>query len=236
LILAAGNGDRFRDCSRRSKLLAPVAGTPLLIRTLLSAKRAGIAEVHLVLGYDAERVQRLATAQTPPGMRLHFHVNLRWRQENGVSVLAARAALHDRGFALLMGDHIFEPVVLNRLLSVPRSPGEALLAIDTQETAPDVVMEATKVKLRGERISAIGKTLYPFDALDTGLFVCDGSVFDALEDACEAGDTTLSGGISRLAARGLVRGIDIGEAKWCDIDTMGDLAAAEQLLDPVPAT
>ena len=34
IVLAAGNGDRFRQSSPRSKLLTPIAGTPLLSRTL----------------------------------------------------------------------------------------------------------------------------------------------------------------------------------------------------------
>jgi choline kinase len=233
LILAAGNGDRFRGSSRRSKLLAPLAGTPLLTRTLRSAKRAGIAEAHVVIGYDAERVQRLATSSSPRGLRLHFHLNPRWRQENGVSVLAAREAMQDRPFALMMGDHLFEPGVLRRLLRMSRAPGEALLACDAQETLPAIVEEATKVRMCGERVTAIGKALDPFDALDTGLFVCGSSLFGALLESCEAGDTSLSGGIARLSARGLVRGVDIGDAQWCDIDTVADLRMAEQLVTNV---
>jgi CTP:molybdopterin cytidylyltransferase MocA len=33
LVLAAGNGDRFRNPTRESKLLQPVLGRPLIIRT-----------------------------------------------------------------------------------------------------------------------------------------------------------------------------------------------------------
>jgi choline kinase len=88
--------------------------------------------------------------------------------------------------------------------------------------------------LDGDRVTAIGKTVEPFDALDTGLFVCQASVFEALDAACEDGDSTLSGGIRRLAARGLVRAVDIGAARWCDIDTVADLALAEQLLGSAP--
>ncbi len=96
--------------------------------------------------------------------------------------------------------------------------------------------EATKVRLEGDRIAAIGKDLVAFDALDTGLFVCSPLLFGALDEACAAGDTTLSGGIRRLAARGLMRARDIGDAEWCDIDTLADLETAEALLvEPEPA-
>jgi choline kinase len=78
---------------------------------------------------------------------------------------------------------------------------------------------------------AIGKTLMEYDALDTGLFVCAPSLFDALAAARAQGDTTLSGGIRILATRGLMRSFDIGDATWYDVDTIDDLHSAESLLD-----
>jgi choline kinase len=233
VILAAGNGDRFRNGSphsTQSKLLTPVAGTPLLIRTLRSAWEAGIAEAHLVLGYDADRVRALSVSGAPRGLTLHFHLNRNWHEENGLSVLAARAGVDGRSFALLMGDHIFEPRALHHLLRAPRHEEEALLCVDTQPAPPDVASEATKVRLVDGHVIAIGKTIEPYDALDTGLFICPPSVFDAIEASCADGDTTLSGGIRRLAARGLVRGVDVGPTRWWDIDTLDDLGMAEQLV------
>jgi choline kinase len=231
IVLAAGNGDRFQRTSRESKLLAPVAGTPLLIRTLRAARQAGIAEVHLVLGYDADRVRARADANVPDGLRLHFHMNRRWQQENGLSVLAARAGVDGQPFALLMADHVFDPSVLRRLLRHARRPGESLLGVDRHTRDPRITHEATKVQMRNGFVTAIGKELAPYDALDTGLFVCDSSVFDALNESCANGDSSLSGGIRYLAARGQVRGIDIGDTHWCDIDTVADLELAEQLVE-----
>jgi 1L-myo-inositol 1-phosphate cytidylyltransferase len=233
LVLAAGNGDRFRNGSSRSKLLTPVAGTPLLIRTLAAAQRAGITDAHIVLGYDADAVRGVALSHRPPGLRLHFHINEEWHLENGRSVLAARGLMNepfgDEPFALVMGDHVFESDVLCGLLRSPLAAGEALVGIDRFTTDSEFVSEATKVRVHQGRITAIGKKLDPFDALDIGLFVCQSSIFDALDASCRAGDSTLSGGIRRLAARGLVRGVDIGASRWCDIDTKNDLAMAEDM-------
>lgn len=235
IVLAAGNGDRFRNGSRHSKLATSIGGTPLLIRTLSSAHDAGITDAHLILGYDADFLRALAVAGAPAGLALHFHVNRLWHEENGRSVLQARSALVDNSFAILMGDHIFEPAALSALARVPRRRGDVLVGIDCHTTRPDVVREATKVRLNGERVTAIGKAIDPFDGLDTGLFVSDGLLFSAISDACAAGDTTLSAGITRLAAKGMVCGIDIGLAKWCDVDTIDDLTMAEELSEPVSA-
>lgn len=236
IILAAGNGDRFQNGSSENKLVRPVLGVPLIIRTLDSAARAGIRLIDLVLGYQAETVRRLVIREKPASITVRFHLNPRWHEENGLSVLAARAHLADGRFALLMGDHLFESETLMRLLATPAEPDESLLAVDRRLAPPSVTEEATRVRLDPDsRVVAIGKMIEPFDALDTGLFVCASSLFRALDDSCAAGDTTLSGGVRRLAARGLVRGIDIGDRTWFDIDTVADLENAEGVLSPQPA-
>ena len=234
VVLAAGNGDRFQNGTRRSKLLQPVLGRPLILRTLATAADAGITAFHIVVGYQAEALREAIARGAPRGTTVHFTYNPDWHLENGVSVLAVRDRLHDRRFALLMGDHVFEAAVLSRLLGMRVPENESVLAIDAGPVHPDVAAEATKVRLSGNRITAIGKDLVTYDALDTGLFVCAPALFPALEIARLGGDTTLSGGIRQLAARGLMRGADVGAATWCDIDTLEDLAAAETVLASTP--
>lgn len=229
-MLAAGNGDRFQNGTRQSKLLQPLLGQPLILRTIETARDAGICSFHIVVGYQADAVRAAIEQGAPAGVSIHFSANPDWHLENGVSVLAARRALESRRFALLMGDHLFEPGVLARLLTVETEGDESLLAVDTRPADPAVAAEATKVRLSGTRITAIGKDLAEYDALDTGVFVCAPPLFDALDASRRDGDTTLSGGIRRLAARRLMRGVDIGNAAWYDIDTVADLETAEGLL------
>jgi choline kinase len=230
IILAAGNGDRF-SFAGQSKLVKPVLGIPLIVRTVDSAAAAGITRADVVLGYCKDEVRALVERMAPPGIELYFHVNDRWHEENGLSVLAAREHYADRRFAVLMGDHLFESAALARLLAEPAVGGESLLGVDPRPASPAVADEATRVRRdRDGWIVGIGKMIEPYDGLDTGLFVCAPSLFRALEESCAAGDTTLSGGIRRLAAERLVRGVDLVDALWCDIDTVADLRAAEDLL------
>jgi 1L-myo-inositol 1-phosphate cytidylyltransferase len=226
IVLAAGNGDRFNDPQHRSKLLHEVQGRPLVLRTLTAARDAGLTTAHVILGYAAADVRRACEEGAPSGLRLVFHLNGQWQLENGVSVLAARGGVPDR-FAVLMGDHVFDSMVLARMRQLTIAEGDSLLAIDRRLDDPALVEEATKVLTEGDRIVAIGKDLRDFDALDTGLFICHAGVFDALADATHAGDTTLSGGIRRLAAAGRMRAMVIGDARWFDIDTRADLEAFE---------
>ena len=235
VILAAGNGDRFQTSTHDSKLLQPLLGRPILVRTLEAACEAGIRHATIVLGYQAERVRALAESRAPRRIAVDFVVNPQWRLENGVSALAARRAVGAERFALLMGDHVFEPQLLQRMLRLEVGPGESLLAIDARPATPEQASEATKVRLEGSRIVAIGKDLPQYDAIDTGVFVFSPELFDALECAQALGDTTLSGGVRQLAARGLMRGVEIGDATWCDIDTVDDLAMAEHALGAATA-
>jgi choline kinase len=230
LILAAGNGDRFKNGSSESKLLQPVLGQPLILRTLQGARAAGLTDVHVVLGYRAASVRAAIERGCPADTSVHFLHNPDWHLENGVSVLTARTALRDRRFALLMGDHLFEPPVLARLLRTAVDAGESVLAVDSTPAPPAIVAEATKVRMAGAHVTAIGKRLSPHHALDTGMFVCHPSLFAALDAAVASGDTTLSAGIRRLAENGTMRAVDVGRAAWFDIDTLDDLATAESKL------
>jgi choline kinase len=230
IVLAAGNGDRFHNRTRDPKLLHPFLGQPLLLRTLDTARDAGVDAITVVLGYQADRVRALVESALPPHVKISFALNPNWRLENGVSVLAARPFIAADRFAVLMGDHVFEPAVLRGLLQFSMHRDESVLAVDARPVAPAVAAEATKVRRDDSRIVAIGKDLVDYDALDTGMFVCSPLLFDALETSRALGDTTLSGGIRQLAARGLMRAAEVGDATWCDIDTVSDLEAAESAL------
>ena len=190
VILAAGNGDRFQNSTRQSKLLQPVLGQPLIIRTLTTAIDAGVTSLDIVLGYQAEALRAAIERATPAGVALHFTINPNWRLENGVSARAVRARFQDRRFALLMGDHLFEPAVLTGLLRARVGAGESILAVDSRPASTERAAEATKVALDGDRITAIGKDLRHYDALDTGLFVCSPLLFVALDEACAAAEST----------------------------------------------
>lgn len=230
VILAAGNGDRFHTPDRQSKLLHPINGRPLILQTLETAVAAGMLRLHVVLGYAADGVRDLIERHRPPGITIRFAFNPDWHLENGVSALASRELAGNRRFALLMGDHLFEPDVLRRTVAYPVGADESVLAIDTNPADPAVADEATRVRLDRDFIVRIGKHLEPWDALDTGVFVFTPELYTALEAAQAAGETTLSAGVQRLADRRRIRGVTIGDAAWWDVDTTADLPRAEAMI------
>ena len=73
------------------------------------------------------------------------------------------------------------------------------------------------------RIRAIGKQLEVYDAFDVGAFVCGPALFDAVEMAVAAGDSSLAGAIGVLADAGVARVLSIGDDEWWfDVDTPRD--------------
>ena len=90
--------------------------------------------------------------------------------------------------------------------------------------------DATKVRLVADRISAIGKGIEPWDAIDTGCFVLTRAVFGALRQVPASEPRTVSSAMRGLVGRGALFAIDIGQVRWADVDTPLDRESAERLL------
>jgi len=105
------------------------------------------------------------------------------------------------------------------------------IAIDRKLDSIVDLDDAMKVQTRGNRVVGIGKNLRNYDAIDTGLFVCPSDIFAYLKRAKSIkgdSDCSLANGVELMAVDGKVRGIDIGSARWHDIDTPQVLEHAEQ--------
>jgi choline kinase len=208
----------------------PLLGMTLLERAVLSCQRAGISECYVVVGYQKERFfPYIRTLAERYGLSLQAVDNPCWQEGNGTSVLAA--APYVRGpFLLLMCDHLFDPEILRLLIAAADGSEVSLLAVDYHPERLFDLPEATKVQLKGQSIIAIGKDITSFDAVDTGLFLCQQALFEALKRSRAEGNSTLTGGIRRLAAAAGIRVVDIGEHFWFDVDTPADVRQVTRLL------
>ena len=231
LILAAGEGSRLGS-NGALKPLFRVAGLPLLERAVVSAHRAGATDIHVVTGYHAPEVEAfLADLTHRRGIPVQPLRNPHWQDGNGRSVLRARDEF-DEPFLLLMADHVLDETILHTLAAEPIAAGELVLAVDSaiDDNHTVDVVDATRVRLDGTRIVDIGKGIPQFHAYDTGAFLCSPSLFAALQESLADGDSSLSGGVRRLAARGKARVVDITGHDWVDVDTPADAATARTLL------
>jgi 1L-myo-inositol 1-phosphate cytidylyltransferase / CDP-L-myo-inositol myo-inositolphosphotransferase len=231
LILAAGNGSRIkRFRGDVPKPLRKVAGLTLIKRAILTAKRAGVQEVVIVVGYKGDQIIKSLSHDTSLGVKLQFVTNQDWQKSNGVSVLSAKPLIKSN-FLLLMADHIFDYKAINKILEVPLNGSQVLLGIDKKLNDIFDLEDVTKVALRGDKICDIGKQLSSYDAFDTGAFVCTDALFDTLEQIYqEKGDVSLSDGIRSLAERRQARVCDLSNYYWQDVDTPEALRQAEKML------
>jgi 1L-myo-inositol 1-phosphate cytidylyltransferase len=222
ILLAAGEGSRLRAAAP-SKPLCHVGGRPLIDHAIAGLAEAGLIRVVVVLGYEAERIEAHLAARHWPiaveTVRTSDH-----RLPNGVSVLAAEAAVAGEDAVLAMCDHLVEPALYARVAQAGTGGG-ARLAIDRRITSDLVDLDdVTCVRTEGEAIAAIGKHLADYDAFDTGVFAIGPALFAALNSLPAP---SLTEGMRVLATHGTALTVDCSDLDWIDVDDPAALDKAE---------
>jgi len=157
IILAAGRGSRLNGTAGESpKCLVEAAGVTLVERQIRALQGAGIDDITVVVGCQAERVRRAC------GHHIAYVENARYAQTNSMySLWMARPLLYE-GFVVLNCDVIFHPVLLDDLLSARHE--NALLLAYREADQPSFGEEEMKVKVRNGRVVEMSKTMDPADA------------------------------------------------------------------------
>ncbi|MCL2325830.1 MAG: NTP transferase domain-containing protein [Proteobacteria bacterium] len=238
IILAAGLGSRLAKTADDIKPLKMVGGLSLIQRNIELLSQTGIKEVIIVTGYHADVLEAaLRRDCAHVDVTLRFRFNPDYRKSNGLSVLCAQPLIRGN-FLLMMADHIFEPAMLAQAATI-RPPGHgAVLCVDYKLDSIFDMDDATKVVVDDGRISAIGKGLSTYNAIDTGLFVCTPALFTALQEAANrspASDCSLSEGIATLMQGGRMMSHDIGDQQWQDVDDEMMLQQAERFVGAHPS-
>lgn len=229
VILAAGIGSRLGSAAPGvPKPLVTVAGIPLVVHALRHAHASGCDEAIIVVGHQGARV-RAAVEALPAGLRVRFVEIADPALPNGLSLLASEPLARPT-FFLQMVDHVFGDVTLPRLIASPLAADEAGRVLVDRAPRDLDLNDATKVRRSGNRVTAIGKGLEPWDAVDTGCFVLTAAVFEALRRAPDSEPRSVSSGMRQLVARGALGAVEVGDTEWVDTDTPADLVLAESLM------
>ena len=220
VVLAAGFGSRL---DHGPKPLKRVAGTTLLERALATLRQAGVGPVIVVVGHAKGEIERFVSAH---GLDVELVENGDFHLGNGTSALVGGRAAAGR-FVVVMADHVFEPEAVRSLLE---SAAPFALAVDTRPRFCELE-EATKVRIAGDRILAVGRDLDPCDGVDVGLAACDRDVIAAGERALAAGAGSWNDVKRQWIEEGReLTAVDLAGSFWTDVDTPADADRAERLL------
>lgn len=228
VILAAGMGTRLFNGGRTPKPLLSLVGLPIMARVMATAARVGVRRFVVVIGYQAEMMRTEIPRLLPDDCELSMVENPRFKEPNGISLLAALKAV-DEPFALLMSDHLFSHDRLSRALEQHARSGRCLLVVEDKKEFDGDIENATRVAVRNGRVDQIDKGLAHYDAIDTGMFILHPEpVLSALK-RCGL-SPSISDGMRRLASDGDLDAFFLNTGFWQDIDTPDDLKAAEKKL------
>jgi len=157
VILAAGKGSRLNGNSPESpKCLTALGGETLIGRQIRLLRRAGIGDITVVVGCQAERVRRAC------GHEVTYVENVRYAQTNSLYSLWMARPLLFEGFVVLNCDVLFHPALLSDLLS-SRHENALLLGYREDSQAP-YGDEEMKVKVRDGRVVDMSKEMDPAEA------------------------------------------------------------------------
>src|SRR5215207_6743279 len=167
VVLASGMGSRLRSKTSLKPLVA-LGGLSLVERAIVGARQAGFDEV-VVTGHRADQIDRhVLEVSRQRGIAVTVVHNEHYREGNGLSAFAARDAVGDDSFALVMADHVFSPALLQRLKRTSVAPNAVLVVVDRRLGVAAGVdpADATKVRIVDGCVRTIGKQLIVYDAFD----------------------------------------------------------------------
>jgi choline kinase len=157
LILAAGRGSRLNGTAHDApKCLVEAGGVTLIERQIRALRNAGIDDISVVVGCEAERVRRAC------GHGITYVENTQYAQTNSMYSLWMSRPLLYEGFVVLNCDVLFHSALLDDLLTARHD--NALLLAYREADQPLFGEEEMKVKVRCGRVTDMSKAMDPAEA------------------------------------------------------------------------
>lgn len=226
-IIAAGEGSRLAAGGIATpKPLVPVAGEPLISRTIRAAAAAGASSIHCIVSERSpELVDYLETGPWPvPVERV-----VKTTPSSMESLFQLAPLVADDLFLLLTVDAVFPFPLLRRFVSTASAFDDADGVLALTEHVDDEKPLWAQLNTAG-RIVALGDGARPSPYITAGFYLFRPSVFSLIEQSRNRGFSALRMFLGLLVERHFkIYGVPV--AKTIDVDTPADLAAAEAYLE-----
>ncbi len=223
VVLAAGGDLRLR--SSYPAVLRRVGGIGLLERTVKVLREVGIERIIVVVGQRGDEVAAVARDKHLP---VEVVANDDWRLGTGTSVLVGVRAVTEPRCLVVMGDHVFEPDDVRRLLD---APGRNVFAVDRdlgRQVGGLGGIPPTLLRTDDGRVVDIGEQIVDFDAVDAGLMTVHRDDLLAAAAAAPAGTWVA------LRQRMLSAGFELDTRDvaglWAPVDTPEGVRPLERVM------
>lgn len=247
LILAAGRGRRLGPVGAdRPKCLVPVGGRPLLHWQMEAFARAGIREIAIVRGFAGAKIDVAAT----------YVENPRWEVTNMVTSLGCAADwLGGADTVVSYADLVYPARAIERLAAPHATDGSrapfpwpdiALLYDPAWRALWQRRFADPRSDAETFRLAADGRSLFEIGARAGDLDEIEGQYMGLLRltpagsarilaehaalEPAQRDRLDMTGVLRRLLRAGTSIGAVAYDSWWCEIDTDGDLAVAEQIV------
>ncbi len=213
VVLCGGKGTRLRPYTEEvPKPMLPLGNKPILQYILENARRNGIEEVYLTVGYKKEQIKRYFGDGSRFGLRVHYVEEDQPRNTAG-SVLPLKGKLNEP-FFVLMGDHLTN-INLREMMEYHRAKGAtATLAVKEMRRR----IEYGVVELNGEEVVGFKEKPSTSYFINTAIYVFQPKVFDYINEGEDFGHDVLP----RMVSAGEMVVAYKFDESWMDIGRVAD--------------
>ena len=163
VILAAGMAKRLRPLTDTTpKCLLKIGQKSLLERTFNALKSVGVTQFVVVTGYLHEQIEDFLTSRYPQEDILFEHNAVFESTNNIYSLWLAMKYVKGKEFLLLDSDILFDPILLNALVSVkgsslavnqhPLGEEEMKVVVNAEGTITQITKECSPEEALGESV------------------------------------------------------------------------------------
>ena len=232
VILAAGKGERISNTDEFvAKPLIKIFDVSLIERSIKNLiNNLNIKKIYIVTGFNHNEINNhLVKLQNKFSLNIEAVFAKDWEKGNGASFLAILDKIKHEQFYLLMVDHLFNEEFYKTILKY-KINNKSCLIISRTLSSLNNFNDATKVKVDGDKISDIGKSIKDSNAFDTGFFILNSSEFNNVSKLSVRKKLSLTEVIQELVQQKKLYFIEVSEDSWFDIDTNQDLLKAKNYL------
>ncbi|MCI8376155.1 MAG: NTP transferase domain-containing protein [Lachnospiraceae bacterium] len=233
VILLAGKGRRIREyLGETHKSMIELNGLPLLWYLIKNIHQAGFDEVVPVVGYQGNSIISYLRREFPM-IKFDFVWNRDYEKTNNlVSLVNTEKIVRDSGFIQINGDLIFDYHILKELSCVEGS-AIAVDVVNRKEIidSPKTIMVSDHIMDLGRHIALVDNGGYAIGMYKFSKELA-GAFFDLSKKLIvEHPDMGFHDPLRQLYSSCYVKGFDIAEKLWTDIDEKADIKKAIEYLN-----